>query len=80
MFRTGRYRESYKAPSPPPGGAFSLWMLQRCVIREGDLFKKLDDKDINDSFISLLSHISRIQHTILRVKYTHLAQFKTISN
>ena len=31
----------------------------------GGLFKQLDEKDIYDSFINLLPHILRIQHTIL---------------
>ena len=46
--------------------------MERGVIREGGLFKKLDDSDIYDSFISLLPNILRIQHTILRIKYIQL--------
>ena len=37
--------------------------------RRGGLLKKQNEKDIFYSFISLLPHTLRIQHTILRVKY-----------
>ena len=42
---------------------------------EGGLFKNLDEEDIYDSFISLLTHILRIQDAILRVKYINSTDF-----
>ena len=60
---------AYSILGTPEGG-----LLRGRHIREGGLFKKLDEKDIYDSFISLLPHVMRIQHTILRVKYTDVTQ------
>ena len=34
-----------------------------------DLFKEFDEKDLYDCFISLVSHILRIQHTTLQLKH-----------
>ena len=48
-------------------------LKERGLIREGGLFKKLDEEDIYDSFTSLLPHILRIQLTILGVKYINSA-------
>ena len=45
------------------------------LLREWGLFRKLDEKDIYDSFISLLPHILQFQHTILRVEYIYLTEF-----
>ena len=54
----------------PKGG-----LLQRELVREGGLLKKLDEEDIYDSFISLLPHILQIQDAILRVKYINSTDF-----
>ena len=58
-----------KALSSPRGTYLMLDTPQGGLIREEGLFKKLDEKDIYDSLISLLPHILEIQHTILEVKY-----------
>ena len=57
------------------GGLFKLSLRGEGLIREGGLFKKLDEEDIYDSFISLLPHILQIQDAILRVKYINLTDF-----
>ena len=54
----------------PDGG-----LLEKGLIREEGLFRKLDEEDIYDSFISLLPHILQIQHTILGVKYINSTEF-----
>ena len=64
-----------KALSSPRGGLFNFGHSRGGLIREGSLFKKLDEKDIYDSFISLLPHILQFQHTILRVEYIYLTEF-----
>ena len=45
------------------------------LIREGVLFKKLAEEDINDNSTSLLTHILRIPDVILRVKYIDSTDF-----
>ena len=45
------------------------------LIREGGLFTKSNDLDTNDSFSIPLLCILRIQHTMIRVKCLHSAQF-----
>ena len=42
---------------------------------EGGLSKKLDEEDINDSFISRLPHMLQTQYTILRVEYINSTEF-----
>ena len=54
-----------KALLSPLGAYLILDTPRGGLIREGGLFKQLDEKDIYDSFISLLPHILQIQHTIL---------------
>ena len=48
-------------------GLIQFWTLQRGAYQRGGLIQKLDEKDIYDSFTSLLPHILQIQHTILGV-------------
>ena len=54
---------SYRKSSIKPPGAYLILdipeggLLERGLIRKGGLFKKLDEKDIYVSFISLLPHI-----------------------
>ena len=50
---------AYSTLDTPEGG-----LLERGLIREGGLFKKLDEKDLHDSIISFLLHILQIPHTI----------------
>ena len=49
-------------------------LIERGLIREGGLFKKLSDMDIFGSFSVLLLHILQNQHTILRLKYINSTQ------
>ena len=58
-----------KAILNPRGACLILDIPEGWLIGEGGLYKKLDEKDLYDSFISLLPHILLIQYTILRVKY-----------
>ena len=63
-----------KSSIKPPGCLFDL-DTPGGLIREGGLFKKLDEKDIYDSFISLLQHILQIEYTILGVEYINSTEF-----
>ena len=65
MHSTANYKH-HKSSIKLPGG---FGHSRGGLIREGDLFKKLDKEDVHDSFISLLPHILLIQHTTLGVKY-----------
>ena len=71
----------YSKSSIKPLGLIQFCTLQRGayergeLFRKGGLFKKLDEEDIYDYFISLLTRILRIQDAILRVKYINLADF-----
>ena len=58
-----------KSSIKPPQGLFKFGHSRGGLIREGGFFKKLDQKDIYDSFIGLLPHILRSQDAILRVTH-----------
>ena len=53
-------------------------LTERGCYEGGGWSTKLDDKEKYDSFPVLLTHILRIQHTILRVKNINSTQFHPI--
>ena len=53
-----------KSSIKPPGGLYNFGHSRWGPTTEWGLFKKLDEKDIYDRFISLLPHILRIQDAI----------------
>ena len=67
LFMVPAYRKS--SIKPRGGGLFNFGHSKGSLLERGAYSKKLDEKDIYGSFISLLPHILRIQHTTLRVKY-----------
>ena len=77
-----------KSSIEPQGGLFEFGHSKGRLKREesslerGRRIHKSNDKDLYDSYLFLLRHILRIQHTILPVKYIDSTQFylETISN
>ena len=68
-------RITVKALLSPQGGFFDFGDSRGGLIREGGLFKKLNEEDICGSFINFLPHMLLIQDAILRVKYIILTDF-----
>ena len=64
-----------KSSIRPLRGLFDFGHSRGGLIKEGGLFKALDEMGLYDSFISLLPHILQIQDAILRVKYINLTDF-----